>query len=243
MMIHGEIDGEVGKAGSLYGVVLEPLALYGQGKTRAAACSMLAEVILEQMRAHGPLAGFKVEVTDDGEATVYVTSNDPPRFTALILRRLRELHDLTLADVTKAMNAKSRNGWAQYERGQIDPSLGKLQEMLAVVAPELALAVVPRTARVIPRWDEERDDGAELDRLIEDPSPKNVAALRAKHVAYEAKLDELRAALAAHASTRRPSTKQPTRTAIKHANRAPTRRAARPPMKRRAANARTRQAR
>jgi transcriptional regulator with XRE-family HTH domain len=239
MLIHGEIEGER----SMYGAMLEPLAMYGQGKTRRAACTMLAAVIVQHMADLGPLDGFDVEVRDDGEATVYVTSNDPARFTALILRRLRDLHELSLADVTKAMNAKSRNGWAQYELGRIDPSLGKLQEMLAVVAPELVLAIVPRTARVIPRWDEEMDDAAELDRLIEDPSPANVAALRAKYVAYEAKLDALRVALAAQGSTRRPSTKQLARTAIKHATRAPTRRAPRSRTKRRATNAGTRQAR
>jgi transcriptional regulator with XRE-family HTH domain len=231
MMIHGEIE----HSGSMYGAVLEPLAMYGQGKTREAACTMLATTILEHVADHGPLDGFEVEVTDDGEATIYVTSNDPARLTALLLRRLRELHELSLADVTKAMNARSRNGWAQYEHGRIDPSLGKLQEMLAVVAPELTLAIIPRTARVIPRWDEEADDLAELDRVLQDPSPANVAALRARHVAHQARVDALRAELAARARINHPAR------ATRQGPRAPTRRAASAPAAR-ASTARREQA-
>lgn len=176
MMIPGEIE----KRGSLFAARLEPIGAYAQGKTREAACAALASTILEHAADYGPLEGLKVNVADDGDATLYITSNDPTRLIALLLRRQREFQDMSLADVTSAMGAKSRNGWAQYEQGRTDPSISKLQEMLAVVAPELTIAIIPRTASVIPRWNK-ADVDAEIDKLLEDPSPANVAALRAKH--------------------------------------------------------------
>ena len=174
MIIHGEIEEKDGR----YAALLEPLGIYAQGATRAAACAALARTILELAADYGPLRGFKVDVSDDGKSTAYVTSSDPARLIALLLRRQRELHGMSLADVAIAMGAKSRNGFAQYEQARFEPSISKLEEMLAAIAPELVVAIVPRTARVLPRWDEEAGDTAELDRVLEDPTPENIEALR-----------------------------------------------------------------
>jgi len=182
MVIPGEID----KKGSQYAALLEPLGAYGQGRTRKAACDALARTVRDFAADYGPLAGFDVQVTDGGEDTIYVTSNDPARLLSLLLRRQRELHELSLADVAKAMGNKSRNGFAQYETGRSEPSITKLQELLDAVAPELAVAIVPRTARVVPCWDEEMENAAEINAVVKDPSAANVAALRAKAIARRA---------------------------------------------------------
>jgi transcriptional regulator with XRE-family HTH domain len=180
MYIYGAvmIPGEIERKGSWYAALLEPLAAYGQGRTRDAACKALGKSVVEYAADFAPLEGFEVEVEDDGESTIYVTSNDATRLVALLLRRQRELQDMSLADVTRVMGAKSRNGWAQYEQGRSDPSVGKLEEMLAVVAPDLTIAIIPRTARVIPRWD--ADDSADVDALLASASPTKAAALKAK---------------------------------------------------------------
>jgi transcriptional regulator with XRE-family HTH domain len=61
---------------------------------------------------------------------------------------------LSLAEVARVTRAKSRNGWAQYERGVHEPSPSKLQSMLDAVDSGLIVAVIPRTARVLPREDQ-----------------------------------------------------------------------------------------
>nr|MBA3539884.1 helix-turn-helix domain-containing protein [Deltaproteobacteria bacterium] len=155
------------------------LGAFGQGKTRRAACDMLARVILEVAAEHRPLDGFKVTVVDDGEGTIYVTSNDPVRLTAMLLRCQREEREMSLADVAQRMGGAARSAYAQYEQGRREPSIGKLQELLAAVAPELTLAIIPRTARVIPRH-EAVDDDQEMEALLRDPIPANAAAFRAK---------------------------------------------------------------
>jgi transcriptional regulator with XRE-family HTH domain len=112
-----------------------------------------------------------------------VTANEPLRLLALFLRRQRETTGLSLADVARKTGAKSRNGYAQYEQGRIEqPSLAKLEEMLAVVAPDFTIAVIPKTARVVSR----DDDTYELGRLVGDPT-RSVRALRDKHARTLAK--------------------------------------------------------
>lgn len=173
------IPGEIEKRGSIFAAMLEPLGAYGQGKSRRSAIAALAAAIAEHAADYGPLEGFKVTITEDGASTLYVTANDPARLLSLLLRRQRELNDLSLAKVTSAMGAKSRNGWAQYEHGSCEPSIRKLQEMLSVVAPDLTVAIIPRTAQVLPRYDDV-DEADEIERMIADPSSRNVEALHSK---------------------------------------------------------------
>jgi transcriptional regulator with XRE-family HTH domain len=175
------ITGEILREGAYYSAMLEQLGAYAQGKTRAAARQALVTTILAHASDVGLADGFSVEVTDDGEGTLYVTSPDTPRLIALLLRRQRDLRGMSLAAAAAAVGTKSRNGIAQYEQGRIDLSVSKLSELLGAVGPELILAVIPRTARVVPRWDEEADDAEEIKRLLENPSRATVQALRTKH--------------------------------------------------------------
>jgi len=199
MMLHGTInyDGN----GKVFGASVEALGAYVAGPTREATREAMAATILEQISEYGPVGKLRVSVTDDGEQTVYVTASEPLRLLALLLRRQRESAHMSLADVAEATGAKSRNGYAQYEQGRLEPSISKLAEMLAAVASDFALAIVPRTARVIPRWDDEADDAMEIARLIEDPSPANIQALRDKHARTLAKRPAARSKLKARAAT------------------------------------------
>lgn len=175
------ITGEITKEGTTYAAMVEPLAAYAEGRSRSAACEALAEAIRELAAGFGPLQGFRVEVRDDGEETLYVTASDPARLVSMLLRRQRDLHGLSLADVAGKLGTKSRNSYAQYEQGQRAPSSAVLQQLLDAVAPELVLAVIPRTARVIPRWDEDLEPEVReaLDHLLENPTPEAAQALKA----------------------------------------------------------------
>jgi transcriptional regulator with XRE-family HTH domain len=176
------LTGELRKDGAWYAALVDQLSIYSQGRTRAAARAALAATILDHAKDYAPLNGWKVEVTDDGEATLHITSNDPARLIALLLRRQRDFGGMSLADVSKASGAKSRNGWSQYETMRREPSISKLDEMLSVVAPGLVLAIIPRNAQVLPR-EEVTDYDAEIDRVIADPSAANIEALRTKYAA------------------------------------------------------------
>jgi transcriptional regulator with XRE-family HTH domain len=165
------LTGEIAKDGTLFVTHLEALGIDAQGRSRAAACAALVATLKELAAPYGSVAGWKVEVADDGEATLQVTSNEDTRMISLLLRRQRELNALSLADVANALGLKSRNAWAQYEHGGKEPSLGKLQELLAAAGGEFVVAVIPRTAQVLPRHEEDADDTAEIDAMLENPSP------------------------------------------------------------------------
>lgn len=183
MVITGELVVETDGVGAL----VEQLGISASGDTRDAACKVLGDLIREHAGDYGLATGWKVAVTHDGERTLHVTSNDVSRMLALLLKRARIWADLSLADVTLETGAKSRNGWAQYEQGRSEPSISKLQAMLDVVAPELVVAVIPRNARVHPRWAEALADDAELNALIDDPSSKNLESLVAKRAVQATK--------------------------------------------------------
>ncbi len=73
--------------------------------------------------------------------TFHVRCSDPAALVGLLLRRQREHAGLSLADVAHRLGASSRNAYARYEQGGAMPSVTKLDELLAAVAPDHDLLV------------------------------------------------------------------------------------------------------
>lgn len=123
------------------------IGVHTQGTSRKNAAEMLADAI--ESVAHRD--GFKVRVSEtgrvtDGEHEVIVDSVQPEVLAAIVLRYQREAHKLTLEQVTKRMGMSSISSYAAYEQGTREPSLSKFRALLAAVAPELVLGLVPRNA-------------------------------------------------------------------------------------------------
>lgn len=207
MVVCGTIDLEARDDTETWCASVLPLGVTGYGVTRQAACTELAasleELAAEVVPSRSP---FEVSVVDDGEHTLLVSASDTTRLIALLLRDQRTSYGMSLADVAEEAGARSRNAYAQYEQGKVMPTLSKLQDMLDIVAPELVLAILPRTARVLPR---EEEMEPELDEMIRNPSPVNVAAWTAVSRAKEAKERETgRARRTARAASARPTGKR-----------------------------------
>ena len=150
------IPGEITKKGSHYSAIVDLLGAYGQGRTREAACETLAAFVRDMGRELGA-----------GEDTVYVEATDAVRLVSILLREQRSLREMSLADVADAMGVASRNAYAKYEQARAEPSITALQRLLDVIAPELVVAVVPRTAAIAQRWDGPSDD--EVAEVLRDP--------------------------------------------------------------------------
>jgi hypothetical protein len=103
-----------------------------QGRTRAEALEMIADW-LETM-ANRP--DFKAEVHPRGKAEFEVSGSDIPAMTALLLRRRREASGASLRDVAARLGASSRNAYARYERGEVVPTVDKLDALLKAASPE-----------------------------------------------------------------------------------------------------------
>ena len=129
------ITGTIAQDGSFWVVLIPLLGSYAHGRTPNAACRVAAEIIGLRAADYRPLDGFRIEVTDRGGGVVLVTSNDTRRLTSTLLRYQREIHGLSLADVAVKLGARSRTSYAVYEQGKAEPTIGKLEQLLAVVAP------------------------------------------------------------------------------------------------------------
>ena len=86
--------------------------------------------------------GFAVAVSKYGDGDeVLVEPSDSAALAAYMLKYQRETHGLSLADVAKKLGASRRTAYARYEQGDVAPSIDKLNELLAAVAPDMALIV------------------------------------------------------------------------------------------------------
>ena len=79
---------------------------------------------------------FRAEVHPRGKAEFEVSGNDVPAMTALLLRRRREASGASLRDVASRLGASSRNAYARYERGEVVPTVDKLDALLKATSPD-----------------------------------------------------------------------------------------------------------
>jgi DNA-binding XRE family transcriptional regulator len=102
-----------------------------QGKTRTEAGVMLSDAI----ESLANKKGFTVRVVDLTGGEVAIESDDVTTLFAMSLKRLREAHGLSMAQVAKAIGSSSKNGYARYETGEVSPSIEKAEELLRAVSP------------------------------------------------------------------------------------------------------------
>jgi predicted transcriptional regulator len=78
---------------------------------------------------------FRAEVHPRGRHDFEVSANDVAAMTALLLRRRREASGVSLREVASRLGASSRNAYARYERGEIVPTVDKLDALLKATSP------------------------------------------------------------------------------------------------------------
>ena len=103
-----------------------------QGRTRAEALTMIADWLETMVNRRS----FKAEVHPRGKSEFEVSGNDVPAMTALLLRRRREASGASLRDVATRLGASSRNAYARYERGEVVPTVEKLDALLKAASPD-----------------------------------------------------------------------------------------------------------
>lgn len=103
-----------------------------QGRTRTEALAMIADW-LETM-VNRP--DFHAEAHPLGKDGFEVAGNDVAAMTALLLRRRREASGASLREVASRLGASSRNAYARYERGELVPTVDKLDALLKAASPD-----------------------------------------------------------------------------------------------------------
>lgn len=135
------LEGRIWKNGRFWLVEVPLLDVMTQGHSRKQALHMIADAIHELVASKD----FSVEVTDCGSSVIEVGSTDAAALTALLLRRQRAAHGLTLEQVARRLGQSSRNAYARYEQGLAVPTIAKLTQLLRAIDPEDEL-VLKRSA-------------------------------------------------------------------------------------------------
>lgn len=125
------LAGRVWKDGKHWLAEVPLLDAMTQGRTRPEAFRMLADLV-ETM---ADKRGLRVHVHPGPRGAFEIGSDDAAALVAVMLRRQREKHGLSLAGVARRLGARSKTAYARYEQGRSVPTVGKLFELLAAVAP------------------------------------------------------------------------------------------------------------
>ncbi len=119
--------------GSKYWLIEVPLLdVMAQGTSKDDAYSMIADAIECLINSKG----FKVDVRPVGGESFTIGANRGSVMIALMLKRQREAHRLTLAEVARRLGQKSPNAYARYEQGKSLPTVEKLNKLLKAIDPE-----------------------------------------------------------------------------------------------------------
>jgi DNA-binding XRE family transcriptional regulator len=131
------LEGKIWKDGRFWLIEVPSLDLATQGKSKKDACRMLQDAflaLLNQKQVH-----TKIILVDRNELLFDVS--DETALLALILKRQRAKHGLSLSQMAKKLGTCSKNLYAQYEQGRSEPSLSKLQEFFSAMNVRLKLSL------------------------------------------------------------------------------------------------------
>ena len=102
------------------------LDLVTQGHTKKEAVEMMADAI----QCLVDKKSFKVNTDHESkEDTFLVYANDTDKLIALILKRQRAKHGLSIADVANKLGFSSRNAYARYETAKVKISFNKFIDL------------------------------------------------------------------------------------------------------------------
>lgn len=131
------LEGKLWKAGRQWLIEVAALDVMTQGTSKRNALRMIKEAIELLVNARG----FRIQVRSCKDDLFYVEANRPDLLLALVLKRQRAKHHLSLSDMAERLGVKSKNSYAQYEQGKSQPSLSKVQEFLAAMSRQAVLAL------------------------------------------------------------------------------------------------------
>jgi hypothetical protein len=134
-----ELEGKIWKSKQHWLVEVPSLDVMTQGKTRDEALSMIQDAIAELIYSYFPnqvRKGFEVTISDYKKGVVGVSLTDGKLLLSLILKRQREKSQTSVREAASRLGSESPNAYAQYEKGKINISLDKFEELLHAANPQ-----------------------------------------------------------------------------------------------------------
>jgi len=118
-------------------IEVKSLGVTTQGYTKKEALAMLQDATQLYLK-HYFNQKPKVKVIDHGKGVVGVTCSEKKLLLSLSLIKQREESKLTVREVSDRLGSKSPNAYAKYERGKINISIDKFDQLLQAVNPNLS---------------------------------------------------------------------------------------------------------
>lgn len=115
-----------------------------EGDSKEEAIAMGKDLILTYLQCHfEDQVGddFEVEIIEGTRGAVAAVASDYKLLLSLFLIKQRELADMNLQETATQLGSRSRNSYKQYEKGKIDPSIGKLSGLIQAVNPDEILCI------------------------------------------------------------------------------------------------------
>jgi DNA-binding XRE family transcriptional regulator len=136
------LAGRIWKDGRTWLAEVPMLDAMTQGRSRPEAFRMVADLVTTMAGK----SGFEVRVYPGRKGQFEIGTPDAAALVAVMLRRHREKHGLSLSEVARRLGARSKTAYARYEQGRSVPTVEKLFELLGAVAPgdDFALQESPR---------------------------------------------------------------------------------------------------
>lgn len=126
------LAGRMIRVGRYWAIEVPSLGVATQGRTKREAYEMIADAIESLVNKKG----FKVNVFPGKDLYFEIGTPRVGVLVALLLRRQRSKHGLTLKEVSRRLGAKSANTYARYEQGKSVPTIEKLSQLLSVLSPD-----------------------------------------------------------------------------------------------------------
>jgi len=115
-----------------------------EGDSKEEAIAMGEDLILTYLQCYFEDQmgdDFEVEIVEGSNGIVAVLASDYRLLLSLLLIKQRELADMNLQETAAQLGSSSRNSYKQYEKGKIDPSVGKLSRLIQAVNPDEILCI------------------------------------------------------------------------------------------------------
>lgn len=131
------LEGKIWKDKGYWLIEVAALDILTQGRSRKDAFAMLKDAINLLVNRKG----FQIKIRPHDQNTFLVESVDQKDLLALMLKRQRAKHNLTLSGMAKRLHSNSKNAYAQYEQGKSQPSFSKVQEFLSAMNAKTVMAI------------------------------------------------------------------------------------------------------
>lgn len=124
-------EGTLTRSGRWWIAEIPILDAMTQGRTRREALDMIADWTVTMVNR----TGFEARVYPGDRNSFEMGGNDTSALVALLLRRRRESTGASLREFAQRLNSSSPNAYARYERGEVVPSIDKLEALLKAASP------------------------------------------------------------------------------------------------------------